>query len=168
MTTLEEAFEQFKKLPDWDRYPMPEVFYQHFQVKKPQPGSVMECISYQPPPYASEGNGKVEIRGPVEGGVREIKDLMTLPVEVKRLNEETNELEEYPIVKPMSEEERIMEMVKEAITNKMNENKSVSLQDGMHRTLSGTILTEYFKSGDTESSIRGDTEGIGESASTDQ
>lgn len=97
MTTVEEMFEQFKKLPDWDRYPMPEVFYKHFNVKKPQPTTVNESIFYQPPAYLSlNENGKVEIREAAPGGVREIKDLQQLPVDVKRLNDETGELEEYP------------------------------------------------------------------------
>lgn len=98
MTTVEALFEEFKKLPDWDRYPMPEVFYQHFNVKKPQPATLTEVVNgYNPPPYQSLNvNGKVEIREPAEGGVREVKDFAHLPVEVKRLNEETNELEDYP------------------------------------------------------------------------
>jgi hypothetical protein len=83
MTTVEELFEQFKQLPDWDRFPMPEVFYEHFKVKKPQPSvSLMEVLNYTPPPYKSLlTNGKIEIRKPAEGGVREIKELMVLPVE---------------------------------------------------------------------------------------
>ena len=97
--SLEQAFEEFKKLPDWDRFPMPEVFYEHFKVKKPQSLSVNECATYIPPPYASLGNGKVEIRGPLPGGVREIKDLQQLPVDVKLLTDE-GELKEYPPIDP--------------------------------------------------------------------
>lgn len=96
-TTLQEAFEQFQKLPDWNRYPMPEVFYEHFKLKKLQPASINEVISYNPPPYESlNEHGKVEIRGPVEGGVRSIENLEPLPVVVKKTNEETGELEDYP------------------------------------------------------------------------
>lgn len=93
MTTLEEAFEQFKQLPDWDRYPMPEVFYEHFKVKKPKPtNGIMEALVYTPPPHASlNKGGKIEIRGPAPDGVREIKDLMSLPVEVKVLTDETDD-----------------------------------------------------------------------------
>ena len=98
MTTLEEAFEQFKQLPDWEKYPMPEVFYEHFKVPKPKTGlSVMESLTYVPPPSVSlNKNGRVEIREPAEGGIREVEQLPVPPVEVKRINDETGELEEYP------------------------------------------------------------------------
>ena len=97
MATLEELFEQFKQIPDWNLYPMPEVFYEHFKVKKPKPTEIYELPVYNPPPYQSlNENGKVEERGPEPGGVREIKELLTLPVEVKLLKDETGELVEYP------------------------------------------------------------------------
>lgn len=99
--SLEELFEEMKKLPDWNRFPMPEVFYEKFQVKKPQPQTVQESCSFNPYVYMHFGQTPVEVRGPVEGGVREIKELMSLPVEVKRINEETGELEDYPPPDPM-------------------------------------------------------------------
>ena len=88
--SLDELFEEMKKLPDWNRFPLPEVFYEHFKVKKPQPQSVAEACSYNPFIYRIYGP-KPEIRGPAEGGVREIKDLMTLPVEVKVLTDENGD-----------------------------------------------------------------------------
>jgi len=95
--TLEELLEEFKKIPDWNRYILPEVFYEKFNLKKLQPASVMESITYTPPPYEPlNKNGKVEIRGPAEGGVREIKDFATLPTEVKLIDEETGELKDMP------------------------------------------------------------------------
>lgn len=100
MTTLEELVTQFKQIPDYDRYPLPEVMYEKFGFKKPKPSDEVTVL-YHPPAFQSlNQNGKIEERGPVEGGVREIKELQMLPVEVKRLNDETGELEEYPIVKP--------------------------------------------------------------------
>ena len=108
MTTVDELFEQFKQLPDFERYPLPESFYKTYNLKKPQPASLTECILYSPPAYQSlNENGKVEVRGPAPGGVREIKDLQQLPVEVKRLNDETGELEEFPPVKPLAKAEDI-------------------------------------------------------------
>lgn len=91
MATVEETFEQFKQLPDWDRFPLPEVFYEHFKVKKPQPPvSIMDSLAYTPPPYQSMNtNGKIEIRKPAEGGVREIKELQELPVEQTFIKDET-------------------------------------------------------------------------------
>jgi len=115
-TPLQDAFEQFQKLPDWDRYPMPEVFYEHFKLKKLQPASINEVISYNPPPYQSlNEHGKVEIRGPVEGGVRTIENLEPLAVVVKKTNEETGELEDYPPVKKISWLDQVAEMAKEKI-----------------------------------------------------
>jgi hypothetical protein len=100
MATLEELFEQFKQLPDWQNYPMPEVFYEHFKVKKPRPAEVQESLCYVTPPHHSlNKNGKIEERGPVEGGVREIKEFQQLPTEVKLLTEE-GELVDYPEAKP--------------------------------------------------------------------
>ena len=90
MTTLEDAFKEFQQLPDWDRFPLPEVIYEKFQLKKPQPATVMECVTYTPPPHHSlNKNGKVEIRKPAEGGIREIKEFLTLPVEVEMLTDQT-------------------------------------------------------------------------------
>lgn len=98
MATVEQVFEQFKQLPDWEKYPMPEVFYEHFKVPKPKPSTgIMDCLTYQPPlSLPLNTNGKVELRPPVEGGVRELKEFQTLPVEVKKVNEETGELEDFP------------------------------------------------------------------------
>lgn len=92
MATLEEAFEQFKQLPDWDRFPLPEVMYEHFKLKKPQPGTVAECVAYTTPPHQSlNKNGKVEIRKPAEGGVRPMPAFLELPVEVTMIKDETDD-----------------------------------------------------------------------------
>lgn len=98
MTTLEETFEQFKQLPDWNKYPMPEVFYEYFKVPKPKPSNaIMDALVYSPPLSTPlNSNGKVEIREPAPGGVRLLELQQPFPVEVKKLNEETNELEDYP------------------------------------------------------------------------
>lgn len=97
MTTLEELFEEFQKLPDWQRYPLPDVLMKTFNLKPLQPASLTEVVGYHPPPYASLNvNGKVEIREPVEGGVRQLEGLPAVPVEVKKVNEETGDLEDFP------------------------------------------------------------------------
>lgn len=84
--TLEQLFDEFKKLPDWDRFPMPEIFYTHFGVKKPQPANVSELVNYCPPPAISLG--KTEIRKPAEGGVRQIEELPPLPVSVEVIQDQ--------------------------------------------------------------------------------
>ena len=96
--TPAEVLEQFKQLPDWDRYPLPGAYYTAFNLPKPKPSvSLMEVLAYQAPPHVNlNKNGKVEIRPPAEGGVRQIDQLLTLPVEVKKVNEETGDLEEFP------------------------------------------------------------------------
>lgn len=96
MTTLEELFEQFKKLPDWDKYPLPEVLYEHFNIKKPKPSTdIMSSLCYVPPPSESlNKNGKVEIRPPAEGGVRQIEELPALPVETKLIKDDEEEKKE--------------------------------------------------------------------------
>ena len=107
MTTLEETFEQFKQLPDWNKYPMPEVFYEHFKVAKPKPSnSIMDALAYIPP-LSQPLTRKPEIRDSVPGGVREIKDLQVLPVEVKLLDDDTGELKEYPEPTPITEKEKL-------------------------------------------------------------
>ena len=77
--TMDEVFELYQKLPDWDRFPMPDVFYTHYNVKKPKPADIMETLTYQPPP--SDSQRSVEKRGPVPGGIREVPDLP--PLEIK-------------------------------------------------------------------------------------
>ena len=103
--SLEEVFQEFQKLPDWNRFPLPEVFYEHFKVKKPQPQTVQEAISYSPFMYQLEfALGKTEVRGPAEGGVREIKEYLTLPVEVKMITDLSGA--EVEVANPESNDEQ--------------------------------------------------------------
>jgi len=88
---IDSLFREFQKIPDWDRFPMPEVFYEHFKVKKPQSLSVNESATYFAPPSLPLGNGKTEIRGPLPGGVREVPEGPPLPVEVKVLTDQTDD-----------------------------------------------------------------------------
>ena len=84
--TIESLFEQFKQLPDWQRYPLPDAMYSKFNIKKLQPASVMECAVYTPPPHLPLGDGKLEVRKPVEGGVRPV-EFQELPVELQLTNQ---------------------------------------------------------------------------------
>ena len=67
---LQQAFEEFKKLPDWNLYPLPEVAYKHFNIEKPKPSSHVRDVLYYLPPLAEYQ--PTETRPPAEGGVREI------------------------------------------------------------------------------------------------
>jgi hypothetical protein len=73
--STEDLFAEIKKIPDFERFPWPDVFYEKFGVEKPKARDmpISECLMYQPPSYQSlnEG-GKAEERGPVEGGLRPV------------------------------------------------------------------------------------------------
>lgn len=106
--SLEEVFEEFQKLPDWNRFPLPELYYSKFNIKKPQPQTVQESASFNPFVYMHFGEKPVETRGPVEGGVREIKEFLALPVEVKMVEDASgvtlvNPAEERPAFDELEE-----------------------------------------------------------------
>lgn len=86
MDELQKAFEEFKKLPDWYLYPLPEILYKHFQLKKPKPASTMEILTYQPPlaEYAP-----TETRGPAEGGIREVPQAPPVELDLKVIEDST-------------------------------------------------------------------------------
>lgn len=94
MATFEAAFEEFKKLPDWDRFPLPEFMYEKYGIKKPRTGEIMDILTYSAPPHQSlNKNGKVEVLPLPEGGVRKIELGPELPTEVKVLDDEGKEIE---------------------------------------------------------------------------
>ena len=97
--------ETIKQIPDWDRYPWPEAFYEKFGVPKPKARDppIENVVLYQPAPHIPLGEGKTEVRGPVEGGVRIIEEYMTLPVEVNLLTDSEEKKEET--IPTLSEEE---------------------------------------------------------------
>ena len=88
--SVEDLLAEFKKIPDWDRYPLPDCIYEKFNIKKPKPTlDVQATLIYQTPPHENlNKNGKIELRGPAEGGVREIKEFMELPVQVEVIPDE--------------------------------------------------------------------------------
>ena len=76
-----EILEQFKKVPDWNRFPLPEIIYEKYGIKKPKPAEIMEVLTYNPPPAAYE---KTETREPAPGGVRDLSGaLLSLPTELE-------------------------------------------------------------------------------------
>lgn len=93
METVEATLKMFQQLPDWDKYPLPQVVYEKFNLPKPKPSvSLMESLAYTPPPHQSlNRDGKVEIRKPAEGGVREIPILPPIPVEQTLLKDESGD-----------------------------------------------------------------------------
>ena len=73
-----EVLEEFKKIPGWDRFPLPECIYKEFNIPKPKPyESIMDWArdAEEAAMAGAEGDGLIELREPVEGGVREIGSL---------------------------------------------------------------------------------------------
>jgi len=93
--TIDDVFAQFQQLPDWNRFPMPEVFYTHFGVKKPKPAEIGEYLNYTPPPAKYE---KPQLRLAMPGGVREVPELPALPVET--IVDTESKPEEWEVVRP--------------------------------------------------------------------
>ena len=71
----ESYLEQFMKLPDWNRYPMPETFYKTFNIEKPKALEIGAYLRSNLDSFiqAGFGSGQVELRGPAEGGVRQVE-----------------------------------------------------------------------------------------------
>ena len=79
-TDLNRLYEQFKKLPDYGRYPMPDVYYKHFNETKPKPAELQETLD-APNKSVLMQYKSFEDRGPLPGGVREVPELP--PLELK-------------------------------------------------------------------------------------
>ena len=77
-----QILDEFKKVPDWYLFPLPEVVYQKYGIKKPKPVEIGDALWYRPPPadYA-----KPEFRSAAPGGVREVPLLESIPVETVAL-----------------------------------------------------------------------------------
>ena len=87
---LEKVFSEFKKVPDWDRFPMPEVIYKTFGIKKPEPADIGELTRNSNLfGYGGHYTEPMELRGPVEGGVRDVPMGPDVPVETKVITDET-------------------------------------------------------------------------------
>ena len=134
MATFEAAFEEFKKLPDWDRFPLPEFMYEKYGIKKPRTGEIMDILTYSAPPHQSlNKNGKVEVLPLPEGGVRQIELGPELPTEVKLLDDEGKEIEMPKPVERKPEETRpLTSLSREASMTEMPDylkNLGASLKD---------------------------------------
>lgn len=91
-TDLNRLYEQFKKLPDYQRYPMPDVYYKHFNETKPKPAELQETLD-APNKSVLMQYESFEDRGPLPGGVREVPELppLELKTEIKTDDENRNE-----------------------------------------------------------------------------
>lgn len=68
--TLESLMEEFMKLPDWKRFPLPESLYTKFNLPKPQAVSINEYLQNHDPAVCFAPGETEETRPPAEGGVR--------------------------------------------------------------------------------------------------
>ena len=78
-TELNRLYQEFKKLPDYQRYPMPEVYYSHFNEKKPKPAEIQETLDgINSSVYTAYES--FDERGPLPGGVREVAQLPPMDI----------------------------------------------------------------------------------------
>lgn len=89
-----------QQIPDWNLYPWPEVFYEKYNLPKPKArdSAIEEMVLYKPSPYIPLGDGKTEVRGPAEGGVRIIEEYQTLPVEMSLIKDEQMEEKKEDVI----------------------------------------------------------------------
>lgn len=90
---LNRLYQEFKKLPDYERYPMPEVYYQHFNEKKPKPAEIQEILD-APSKSLYTSYESFEERGPLPGGVRQIPEPEPLEIKTEILTEDELRIEE--------------------------------------------------------------------------
>ena len=65
-----QLMEILMALPDFERLPFPEYIYKKYNIKKPTIVPLMEALRTHNHIQNMPGDGKLEIRGPAEGGVR--------------------------------------------------------------------------------------------------
>lgn len=119
---FDQLFEEFKKLPDWDKYPLPEFMYKKYGIRKPKPADINEIVTYSAPPHVSlNKNGKVDLLPVAEGGVREVPVGTEMPVEVKLLNDKG---EEIPMPPPQPKSQ--VELPYSAFLQELNRNYDLS------------------------------------------
>lgn len=76
--TDEEILNQLKKLPDFDRLPLPKSWYERFHLSPPKIPTMREALKMhyetQLAYLNSPTSPEVEIRPPADGGVRPLLD----------------------------------------------------------------------------------------------
>lgn len=82
-----ELIEMLKKLPDFERYPLPKYMYTKYNIPEPKIMSLMESLRHYDYIQNLPGDGTLEIRPPAPGGVRPLLEVKPLEIEVKTENE---------------------------------------------------------------------------------
>ena len=104
MDEIKPIVEQLKALPDFERYPLPEVLYKTFGLTKPKPAdSIGKFMADSAMSVYMTGMTKTEVRPPAEGGVRVLKPLILVdgteydPYKVVPILDEVKEAPPLPI-----------------------------------------------------------------------
>lgn len=80
---FKKLFDEFRKLPEWDRYPLPDAVYKKFGISKPIVSSDLKSYLSANAKIANYLLDSVETREPSVGGARILEDGSVLPIEVK-------------------------------------------------------------------------------------
>lgn len=87
-----QLLDELMKLPDFDRFPLPEHFYAKYNIPKPKILTLMEALKLQSRTDCAPGDGKpLEIRKPAPGGVRPLIQIEPIKMEVIKKENETTE-----------------------------------------------------------------------------
>lgn len=87
-----ELLETLKRLPDFDRFPLPEHFYAKYNIPRPQILGFMEALRLQSRTENLPGDGKpVEVRIPAPGGVRPLIEVEPVKMETIKKEDEVAE-----------------------------------------------------------------------------
>lgn len=79
-----ELYRILKELPDFDRFPLPEHWYEMFSIPRPAILTPMEAIRLATQTANAPGlKVLLEVRDPAPGGVRPLIEAPVLPVEIK-------------------------------------------------------------------------------------
>lgn len=80
---VDKLFEEFKKIPGWDRFPLPEVMYKTYNIPKPKPyDGLRDFLTDHENILLLPGDGPVETRQ-ADGVQREVGSLPIPEIEVE-------------------------------------------------------------------------------------
>jgi hypothetical protein len=92
----EAIYNQLKDLPDFDKYPLPNHWYEKFNIPAPRPVSVSDFIKTKAyKAHLTIPNVEMEVRTePVPGGVRPILDLE--PIQTETITKTVSDTPQQP------------------------------------------------------------------------
>jgi hypothetical protein len=85
--TDEELYAILKDMPDFDRFPLPEHWYEKFKIPRPEILTPMEAIRLADKVANAPGPLVItEVREPAPGGVRPLLEAPVVPVEITTIS----------------------------------------------------------------------------------